>query len=159
MTPSLGVAERFLSHNYQPCIFWDAMMRYRIGIDTLRALPDTVYLIDLWNKEPVKDGLYAFHSKGLAPLYNDGTRMLKRLTGMPGDEVNVTPEHVLVNGAEVSRMALAQRLGVAESQFSRSLTLQENEYWFSGEAATSFDSRYWNAVKREQIVGRAWPLW
>ncbi|HAS2895814.1 TPA: S26 family signal peptidase, partial [Vibrio cholerae] len=20
-------------------------------------------------------------------------------------------------------------------------------------------SRYWNAVKREQIVGRAWPLW
>jgi conjugal transfer pilin signal peptidase TrbI len=140
-----------------------AMMRYRIGIDTQqeRCLPDTtVYLIDLWNKEPVKDGLYAFHSKGLAPLYNDGTRMLKRLTGMPGDEVNVTPEHVLVNGAEVSTgMALAQRLGVAESQFSRSLTLQENEYWFSGEAATSFDSRYWNAVKREQIVGRAWPLW
>ncbi|MDX7527058.1 S26 family signal peptidase, partial [Enterobacter hormaechei] len=33
------------------------------------------------------------------------------------------------------------------------------EYWFSGEAATSFDSRYWNSVKREQIVGRAWPLW
>ncbi|NMV21768.1 S26 family signal peptidase, partial [Vibrio parahaemolyticus] len=79
------------------------MMRYRIGIDTQqeRCLPDTtVYLIDLWNKEPVKDGLYAFHSKGLAPLYNDGTRMLKRLTGMPGDEVKVTPEHVLVNGAE-----------------------------------------------------------
>ena len=140
-----------------------AMMRYRIGIDTQqeRCLPDTtVYLIDLWNKEPVKDGLYAFHSKGLAPLYNDGTRMLKRLTGMPGDEVKVTPEHVLVNGTEVSTgMALAQRLGVAESQFSRSLTLQENEYWFSGEAATSFDSRYWNTVKREQIVGRAWPLW
>jgi V/A-type H+-transporting ATPase subunit I len=142
---------------------FNSMMRYRIGIDTQqeRCLPDTtVYLIDLWNKELVKDGLYAFHSKGLAPLYNDGTRMLKRLTGMPGDEVKVTPEHVLVNGTEVSTgMALAQRLGVAETEFSRSLTLQENEYWFSGEAATSFDSRYWNAVKREQIVGRAWPLW
>ena len=43
-----------------------AMMRYRIGIDTQqeRCLPDTtVYLIDLWNKEPVKDGLYAFPLK------------------------------------------------------------------------------------------------
>lgn len=140
-----------------------AMMRYRIGIDTQqeRCLPDTtVYLIDLWDQELVRDGLYTFHSNGLAPLYNDGTRMLKRLTGMPGDEVDVTPERVQVNGAEVSTgMALAQRLGVAESQFCRLLTLQENEYWFSGEAATSFDSRYWNAVKREQIVGRAWPLW
>ena len=43
--------------------------------------------------------------------FNDGTRMLKRLR-MPGDEVNVTPEHVLVNGAEVST-GISQRLGVA----------------------------------------------
>ena len=96
------------------------MMRYRIGIDTQqeRCLPDTTVSTDLWNKEPVKDGLYAFHSKGLAPLYNDGT-VLKRLTGMPGDEVKVTPEHVLVNGAEVSTgMALAQRLGVLKQNLA-----------------------------------------
>ncbi len=34
-----------------------AMMRYRIGIDTQqeRCLPDTtVYLIDLWNKSPLR---------------------------------------------------------------------------------------------------------
>lgn len=140
-----------------------AMTRYRIGIDTQeeRCLPDTtVYLIDLWDKEPIRSQLYAFHAEGLAPLYSDGTRMLKRLTGMPGDGVNVTAERVLVNGVEVSTgMALAHRLGVVETEFSRSLTLQENEYWFSGEAATSFDSRYWNAVKREQIIGRARPLW
>lgn len=110
-----------------------AMMRYRIGIDTQqeRCLPDTtVYLIDLWNKEPVKDGLYAFHSKGLAPLYNDGTRMLKRLTGMPGDEVKVTPEHVLVNGAEVSTgMALAQRLGVPVISLSTITIITPFRFW------------------------------
>ena len=41
-----------------------AAVRYRIGIDTQqeRCLLIPVYLIDPWNKEPVKDGLYA-HSK------------------------------------------------------------------------------------------------
>ena len=140
-----------------------ALMRYRIGVDTQqeRCLPDTtVYLLDLWNKEPSKDGLFAFQAQGLSPLYDDGTRMLKRLTGMPGDEVHVTPERVLVNGQEVSTgMVLAKRLGVPETQFSRSLILSNDQYWFSGAAPTSFDSRYWNAVERDQIVGRAWPLW
>lgn len=139
------------------------LLRYRIGIDTQedRCLPDTqVYLIDLWDQEPVRDGLYAFRAQGLAPLYKNGTRMLKRMSGLPGDTVVVTPEHVLVNDKVVTEgLALAGTLGVKPEQLRRTLTLAEGEFWFTGSAPGSFDSRYWNTVKTEQLVGRAWPLW
>ena len=72
----------------------------------------------------------------------------------------MTPEHVLVNGAEVSTgMALAQRLGVAETEFSRSLTLQENSIGFPGEAATSFDSAIGTPLSASRLsvaLGRFW---
>ncbi len=139
------------------------MQRYRVGVDTqaVRCFPDfQVYLIDLWDKTPMRGGLYAFYAKGLSPIYPDGTRMLKRLTGMPGDKVEVINEQVQINGNIVSTgMPLAKRLGATSSQFHRTLTLSEKTYWFSGDAPTSFDSRYWNTVTHHQLLGRAWPLW
>ncbi len=139
------------------------MQRYRIGIDTqaVRCFPDFhVYLIDLWDKKTIRGGLYAFYAKGLSPIYPDGTQMLKRLTGIPGDKIQVVNEQVLINGNTVSTgMPLAKRLGATPSQFHRTLTLSEKNYWFSGDAPTSFDSRYWNTVTHHQLVGRAWALW
>lgn len=139
------------------------LSRYRIGIDTQeeRCLPDaSIYLIDLWDKEPVKGQLFAFKTQGLTPLYADGTRMLKRLTGMPKDSVIIKNETVFINQRVVSTgMALAAQLGIKSEKLNRTLILPSNEYWFSGDAVSSFDSRYWGTVKREQLLGRARPLW
>lgn len=137
--------------------------RYRIGIDSQqdRCLPDTsVYLIDRWDKTPVKKAPYAFRAQGLAPIYPDGTTMLKRMTGLPGDTVVVTADWVRIEGVIVSRgMALSERLGVEPAAFARELTLEEGAFWFSGETPISFDSRYWGPVDEKQLIGRARSMW
>jgi conjugal transfer pilin signal peptidase TrbI len=137
--------------------------RYRIGIDwqAERCLPDTsVYLIDRWNRVPAKNGLYAFTTQGLAPWYADGTRMLKRMTAVPGEVVEVSGRGIRVQGGEIGQgLTLAERLGQPPEAFHRQQLLGEGQYWFSGDAPTSFDSRYWGPVSREQLIGRAWPLW
>ncbi|MEZ5936221.1 MAG: hypothetical protein R3F54_30835 [Alphaproteobacteria bacterium] len=58
--------------------------RYRLGIDwqVERCLPDTrVVLIDLRSEIPERDGLIAFRGQGLAPIFPDGTQMVKILVG------------------------------------------------------------------------------
>jgi conjugal transfer pilin signal peptidase TrbI len=137
--------------------------RYRLGIDwqTDRCLPDTsVYLIDRWNRVPLKEGLYAFEARGLTPWYADGTRMLKRLTGMPGEVVEVNHHGIQVETRQIGEgLVLAAQLGQPPEAFHRTHILDEGQYWFSGDAPTSFDSRYWGPVSGEQLLGRAWPLW
>src|SRR5690606_6730431 len=109
---------------------------------------------------PLKEGLYAFEARGLAPWYVDGTRMLKRLTGMPGEGVEVDHHGIQVAKRQVGEgLVLAAQLGQTPEAFHRTHVLDEGQYWFSGEAPTSFDSRYWGPVSGEQLLGRAWPLW
>ncbi|MFC1337395.1 MAG: S26 family signal peptidase [gamma proteobacterium symbiont of Clathrolucina costata] len=138
--------------------------RYSIAIDpqVLRCIPEyTIYLIDHHDKNPVKDKLYAFKSKDLSPIYEEGTEMLKYLRAGPGDVVEVrSNDQVFINGkAGVMGLKLAEeKLGQPASNFHGKTTLGEDQYWFLGTSVESFDSRYWGAVKRENIVGRAYPL-
>lgn len=137
--------------------------RYRIAYDPQleRCLPNhSVYLIDLKDKELHRDAIYAFSAKGMEPLYDDGTKMLKILSGMPGDTVEVNKNWEVVVNGEVKQLGLqlANKLNVPASHFFGKGVLPEKHYWFLGESISSFDSRYWGAVKDEQIIGRAYPL-
>lgn len=66
--------------------------RYRIGIDPQqeKCLPGyTFFLIDLNDQTLERGAVYAFQAKNMQPFYKDGTRMVKILTGMPGDKVEI----------------------------------------------------------------------
>lgn len=138
--------------------------RYRIVGDpqTIRCIPGyTVYLVDIQDKDLVRGNLYLFRSKNLAPIYAEGTKMLKYLRGMPGDLVEVRDnDQVFINGvASEAGLSLAEeKLGLSARSFHGKATLGKDEYWFLGISPLSFDSRYWGAVKRESIVGRAYPI-
>ena len=138
--------------------------RYRIVGDpqTIRCIPGyTVYLVDLQDRELVRGKLYMFRSKNLAPIYAEGTKMLKYLRGMPGDFIEVrSNDQVFINGvASEAGLSLAEeKLGRPASSFHGKATLGADDYWFLGTSPLSFDSRYWGAVKRESIVGRAYPI-
>lgn len=138
--------------------------RYRIVGDpqTIRCIPGyTVYLVDIQDRDLVRGNLYLFRSKNLAPIYAQGTKMLKYLRGMPGDIVEVrNNDQVFINGvASEAGLSLAEeKLGRPASYFHGKATLGTDEYWFLGTSPLSFDSRYWGAVKRESIVGRAYPI-
>ncbi|EOV3324681.1 MULTISPECIES: S26 family signal peptidase [Edwardsiella] len=137
--------------------------RYRIGIDPQKekCLPGyTFFLVDLQDKEMERGAVYAFHAKNMEPFYKDGTRMIKILSGMPGDIVEINDDWLIkVNGDVVGEgLQLAKRLQRQESSFYGKAKLSDGSYWFMGKSPFSFDSRYWGTVKNDQIIGRAYPL-
>ncbi|MGC0623627.1 S26 family signal peptidase [Escherichia coli] len=80
----------------------------------------------------------------MQPFYKDGTRMVKILTGIPGDKVVINDKwKITVNGDVVGEgLQLAGKLHLPESHFYGKATLKENNYWFMGKKPFSFDSRY-----------------
>lgn len=137
--------------------------RYHLGIDTqqVKCIPGvTFYLVDKKDTVLERNAIYAFSAKGLAPFFDDGTEVVKYLRGLPGDHIEITSdEAVIINGAEVaSGLVLAGALHRDPADFRGKTKLAENAYWFMGESAMSFDSRYWGSVSKEQIIGRAYPL-
>ncbi|MCG7878828.1 MAG: signal peptidase I [Candidatus Thiodiazotropha endolucinida] len=138
--------------------------RYSIVGDPqeVRCIPDyTVYLVDKKDTELKRGQLYMFLSKDLSPIYEEGTEMLKYLRAVPGDEVEIRDnDQIFINGeASEWGLGLAQeKLGQPSSNFHGKTKLGDDQYWFLGTSPKSFDSRYWGAVKRENIIGRAYPL-
>ncbi len=136
--------------------------RYRLGIDwqVERCLPDTrVVLIDLRSEIPERGALIAFRGQGLAPIFPDGTQMVKILVGLPGDLVDVSPTRTTINDIEVARgLALAEWLGQPAEVFARTFSIPEGHYFTVGRSANSFDSRYFGLIRDEQVLGQAWRL-
>lgn len=137
--------------------------RFRIGIDPQydKCIPGyTFYLVDTKNKNVEVGKTFAFRAKGLDPLFKDGTWMVKFVRGMPGDTVEIDSKlYVSVNGSVLANgLPLLMRLQRSESDFIGKKILAENEHWMMGLSFTSFDSRYWGAINKEQVIGKAYPL-
>ncbi len=141
-----------------------AAARYQIGYDfqEISSIPGKrLYIIDKWDKELAKGNRYAYYSKKLEPLFEDGSIMVKILSAVPGDEVEVTRSYqVMINGEPTPYKGLAQakRIGQVENNFVGKGTLHDGEFWFMGTHRLSFDSRYYGAVGIDQILGRAYPI-
>lgn len=122
--------------------------------------PYRIWLIDKGDREPVRGDIFAFKSKGLQPLFSDGTMVVKVLKGMPGDEVQINLNGVRVNGVFVGHgLAVASQHGIDPSRYVRTTTVGEGRYWMFGETLDSFDSRYWGSIGSDQIMGKAYPIW
>lgn len=74
---------------------------------------------------------------------------IKRIVGLPGEEVAVLGGKVYVNGKELQEAYLAEVTGG-----SASVRLGESEYFVMGDNRShSFDSRNWGPVTRDDIIG------
>lgn len=139
------------------------MDRYRIGMDPQeeKCIPGiTFYLIDRKDQELERGKTFVFRARGLEPVFRDGTQMVKFLTAMPEDIVEISEDQIVrVNGEPMGKgLSQAKRLGLSEEKFVGSGKIPADSYWFMGTSELSFDSRYWGTVKKEQIIGRAYPL-
>jgi len=102
-----------------------------------------------------------------------GIDLVKRLIGLPGDQLEVRQKRLFLNGREVDDSSFAihgdPRLGSERNAFNYQLYRRDNfgpitvpvdHYFFLGDNRDfSYDSRYWGAVPRHYIKGRAFLIY
>ncbi len=138
--------------------------RFRIGIDAQvhKCLPPySVWLIDHHDRRLARDRTFAFVAGStMAPFFAPGQIVIKRLAGLPGDRVAVTPAWTAVNGVQVGEgLALASTLQRSPSAFAHEEALGPDALWMMGGTGDSFDSRYWGPLPRTQLIGRAYAIY
>ena len=142
-------------------------------------VPFTTWHIAQW-ANPQRGDIVVFYSP------YDGTRLVKRVIGLPGDTVELRDDHLIINGQSVNYEPLnpdiSGQLPVDEqlqSQFATEqlpshphpvmaipgmpakrtfgpVTVPPGHYFMMGDNRdNSFDSRYYGAVERSRILGKA----
>jgi signal peptidase I len=141
-------------------------------------VPFTTWHIAEWS-QPSRGDVVVFYSP------TDGTRMVKRVVGMPGDLISLEDNHLFVNGQPAqygpADPAFSAAMGTrapggqiaSETVNGRShpvmqlprrpgmrdfapYVVPEGQYFMMGDNRdNSSDSRYWGTVERSRIVGRA----
>jgi signal peptidase I len=142
-------------------------------------VPFTTLHLAQWSN-PRRGDIVVFYSP------KDGTRLVKRTVGLPGDIVELRRDQLIINGVPVNYKPIAEELLRDSSGWDRSVSkyaseelpghthlvaaipavramrnfgpyhVPDNCYFMMGDNRdNSFDSRYFGAVKRGRIVGRA----
>lgn len=137
--------------------------RYVIALDRQveTSIPGRrLFLIDTRNTSvDRKFQKVAFYARGLEPWFEDGTQMIKFVLGLPGDQVSIRIDGVWINGFKaLDELALAEPLGLSDSDVERDYTLGEGEYFVAGYHAKSYDSRYFGPIHQSQIRGTGYAF-
>ncbi len=132
-----------------------------------------------WNfVKPRRGDVMVFNTRDIVGL-PEGTHYIKRMCGMPSESVGVNPPHVLIGMEPLMEPETIRR--VAESdpgyhgyQLARAggdidpvlksadarIHLAKDEYVALGDnTRSSYDSRYWGSVPRDNLVGPAFLLY
>jgi signal peptidase I len=111
---------------------------------------------------PFGDGGYVFHGPQRGdiiifhPPTGDRNDFVKRVIGLPGDEVDIRNGQVFVNGDHVDYVDDYTQ----ERTYEYPQTVPEGELFVLGDnRRVSNDSRSWGFVPREDVVGRAWVVY
>jgi signal peptidase I len=108
--------------------------------------------------QPKRGDIIIFHATGL-PGVPQNTDYLKRIVGLPGEELEIREGTILVNGRELPKISSAhfppRIISIRDPMEINHLRVPEDSYFVIGDnTARSYDSRGFGCVKRENILGK-----
>ena len=127
---------------------------------------------------PQRGDVVVFRYPGMPGIVDDpsiGVDYIKRVVGLPGDEVTVVDNRVSINGVQVEYAPIAdfqlienlpgkphvmQEIPNGNVTKNGTWKVPEGHYFMMGDNRdNSQDSRFWGFVPDENIVGRAFFVW
>ena len=101
----------------------------------------------------IKKSGYTLERGDVVTLWGDGGEyMIKRLIGMPGEQINIVKGHVWVDGIELDEKYVKYK-----DDFSGAYQIPNDQYFVMGDnRPESSDSRFWSYsyVPAEDIMGK-----
>lgn len=87
---------------------------------------------------------------------------VKRVVGLPGDQISIHGGHVIRDGVREKDSYIAPCNGSGSCDFPRTVTVPRGDYFMMGDnRGESDDSRFWGPVPKSWIIGQAfftyWP--
>ena len=115
------------------------------------TLQDGQYLVisklAYWLKAPRRGDIMVFHPpNGISDDY------IKRIVGLPGEQIRIEGGDVLVDGVVLEEPYVAN-----QGAYSGSWKLGNDQYFVLGDnRGNSSDSHMWGTLPEENIIGKAW---
>jgi signal peptidase I len=87
---------------------------------------------------------------------------IKRIVGLPGDKVQITDGHLVVNGERIVELYVNDKSGKPSGNYDVTTVPEDSFFVLGDNRNNSEDSRAFGFLKRSQVVGQAvmiyWPL-
>lgn len=137
--------------------------RFTLSLPSLdnQCLETTMFIVDKWDKDVQQGDLVAFKFQKDDPHFDKGLSFIKLVAAKAGDTVTVTPQKLLVNNNEFQIAGMTHVINFLElnpNEYITQSTLNKNEVYVVGETIYSYDSRFWGAIDKTNIIGKAYAI-
>ena len=97
------------------------------------------------------------------PPGSEGEEYIKRIIGLPGEEISVKGGKVYINGSLLDESYISDSLQTSGGSFlneNATVDVPSDYYFVLGDnRVASSDSRMWGFVEKDKITGRAWLVY
>ena len=136
--------------------------RFTLMIDEQKEVclpPYRVFLLDRDITAVERGKLLFFFAQGMTPFFHNGTKVVKRVEGLPGDHYKADESGLWVNGTLVAKgWGATPVLKTTWKDYARQGVIPTGNYLVVGDHERSFDSRYWGFVRQPQLQGGGYAV-